>query len=120
MRSQSAIKWVVEAVFPRSAFDLVWRVYSRLAARVAPNPPGATCGIRTLERLVSGAGLRVERGSIIHCPRVLAVLVADQLERRASAHTEARFLHALLRFEALEALPTRFVTGHFVAVRAVR
>ena len=81
----------------------------------------ASCGIRRLERLVSGAGLRVrERGSIIHCPRVLAVLLADQLERRASARMEARFLHALLSFEALEALPTRFVTGHFVAIRAVR
>ena len=111
----------LRAVLPRSVFRLVWRLFGGLAARVAPNPPGVTCGIRRLERLVSGAGLRVcERGSIIHCPRVLAVLLADQLEQRASSRTEERFLHALLSFEALEALPTRFVTGHFVAVRAVR
>lgn len=111
----------LRAVLPRSVFDLVWQRFGGLAARVAPNPPGVTCGIRTLERLVSGAGLRVcERGSMLHCPRVLAVLVADQFEQRASARMQQRFLDALLRFEALDALPTRFVTGHFVAVRAVR
>ncbi len=57
---------------------------------------------------------------MLHCPRVLAVVVADQFEQRASARAEEHFLDALLRFEALEAWPTRFVTGHFVAVRAVR
>ncbi len=111
----------LRAALPRSVFEIVWRLYGRLAARVAPNPPGVTCGIRKLERLISGAGLQVcERGAIIHCPRVLAVLVADQLEQRASARLQDRFLNALLRFEALEAWPTRFITGHFVAVRAVR
>jgi SAM-dependent methyltransferase len=111
----------LRAVLPRAAFDLVWRLRGGLAARVAPNPPGVTCGIRRLERLVAGAGLRVcERGSILHCPRVLAVVVADQFEQRASARAEERFLNALLGFEALEAWPTRFVTGHFVTLRAVR
>ena len=106
---------------PRSAFDAVWRKFGALAARIAPNPLGATCGIRTLERLVAAAGLRVcERAALVHCPRVLAVIVADQLAGRASARTQARFLRSLLRFEALAALPTRFVTGHFVAVRAIR
>lgn len=110
----------LRAVLPRGAFERLWRL-GGLAARVAPNPPGVSCGIRRLERLVQAAGLRVsDRGSILHCPRVLAVLMADQLEQRASEPAEARFLHALLGFEALEALPTRFVTGHFVAVRAVR
>jgi SAM-dependent methyltransferase len=111
----------LRAVLPRSAFDFVWGRFGRLAARIAPNPPGVTFGIRRLERLVSAAGFRVcERGSILHCPRVWAVLAADQLEQRGSPRAEQRFLDALLRFEALEALPTRFVTGHFVTVRAVR
>lgn len=106
---------------PRSAFDAVWRNFGELAARIAPNPLGATCGIRKLERLVAAAGLHAcERTSIIHCPRVLAVLVADQLARRASARTQGRFLRSLLRFEALATLPTRFFTGHFVAIRAIR
>jgi hypothetical protein len=48
------------------------------------------------------------------------VVVADQLQRHASAPAAERFLHSLLRFEALERLPTRFFTGHFVAIRAVR
>lgn len=106
---------------PRSAFDAVWRNFGALAARIAPNPLGATCGIRKLERLVRTAGLRTcDRAALVHCPRVLAVMVADQLSQRTSTRTQDRFLRSLLRFEALGALPTRFVTGHFVAVRAMR
>jgi SAM-dependent methyltransferase len=108
-------------VIPRFVFGAIWRRMGRLAARVVPNPPGVTCGIRKLECLMSGVSLQVcERASILHCPRVLAVWIADQFERHASARAEERYLQLLLRFEALEALSTRFVTGHFVAVRAVR
>ena len=111
----------LRGALPRAAFAAVWTHFGELAARIAPNALGATCGIRTLERLVMAAGLRVcERGAIMHCPRALAVVVADQLARRASASTQERFLRSLLRFEALAVLPTRFFTGHFVAVRAVR
>ncbi len=111
----------LRSVIPRPIYNFVWRRVGGLAARIAPNPPGFTCGIRKLERLVSGARLQLrERGSILHCPRVLAVWIADQLERHASAGMQERYLRALLGFETLEALPTRFVTGHFVAVRAIR
>ena len=106
---------------PRSAYDTVWKNYGELAARIAPSALGATCDVRTLDRLVTTAGFKVtERTSIMHCPRVLAVLVADLLARRSSERAQKRFLNFLLRFEKLASLPTRFWTGHFVAVRATR
>lgn len=106
---------------PRSAFDAVWQNFGELAARIAPSALGATCNVETLERLVKTAGFHVsERTSIVHCPRVLAVLVADLLARRSSERTQERFLSFLLRFEKLASLPTRFWTGHFVALRATR
>jgi len=106
---------------PRSAFDAVWKNFGALAARMAPNPLGATCRIGTLVRLVETAGLTVrERDAVVHCPRVLAVIAGDMLERGGSPRAQARFLRWLLPFERLAALPTRYVTGHFIAVRAVR
>ena len=106
---------------PRSAYDALWQNFGELAARIAPSALGATCSVDTLDRLVKAAGFRVsERTSIVHCPRVLAVLVADHLARRSSERTQERFLSLLLRFEKLAALPTRFRTGHFVAIRAMR
>jgi len=106
---------------PRSAYDAVWQNYGELAARIAPSALGATCNVHTLERLVTTAGFKVtDWTSIVHCPRVLAVLVADQLARRSSERAQQRFLNFLLRFEKLASLPTRFWTGHFVAIRATR
>ena len=106
---------------PRSAFDAVWQNFGELAARIAPSALGATCNVETLERLVATAGFHVsERTSIVHCPRVFAVLVADHLARRTSERTQERFLSMLARFEKLASLPTRFWTGHFVAIRATR
>ncbi len=108
-------------MLPRSAYDAVWRNFGALAARIAPSALGATCNVRTLEQLVTAAGFTVnDRTSIVHCPRVIAVLVADQLGRRSSERAQERFLKLLLQFEKLASFPTRFWTGHFVAVRATR
>jgi len=62
----------------------------------------------------------VELTAIMHSPRVLAVAVAALLDRHAGPGPRRRFLQWLLVPERLGALPTRFLTGHFVAVRAVR
>jgi hypothetical protein len=82
---------------------------------------GATCGIGRLAQLVSSAGLTVRaRSAVVHCPRFLAVLVADLLSRGTSSETQRRFLRWLQPFEALGRLPTRYLSGHFVAIRATR
>ncbi len=88
--------------------------------RILPYSVGATFGPRGLRRALGQAGLEiVEMTAIMHCPRVLAVAVAGVLERRTPA-AQQRFLRGLMRFERLARWPSRFVTGHFVAVRAVK
>ena len=91
------------------------------AIGILPYFVGATCGPRGLNRLVSQTGFNIlETTSVMHCPRVLAVAVAGLLQRYAGRRTQQRFLRGLMAFEKLSALPTRFGTGHFVAVRAVK
>lgn len=87
---------------------------------IVPYFVGKSCGPRTLRRLVGKAGLDVcEVGAVLHCPRVLAVACARRL-LQAQESTKARFLRTLMSFEWLSRLPTRFFSGYFVAVRAVK
>ena len=51
---------------------------------------------------------------VMHCPRLPVIAAGRLLQRRPGEHE--RFL-ALGGFEALERLPTRSVTGYFVAAR---
>ncbi len=91
------------------------------ALGLVPYPMGATCGPRRLRGLVSSAAFEVaEVGALLHCPRVLAVALARILERYGSARSQARFLAAAMRFERLAAWPTRFVSGHFIGVVAIK
>jgi len=41
-------------------------------------------------------------------------------ERHASDRLQQSFLSCLMRFEKMAKLPTRFLTGYFVAVRCVK
>jgi len=89
--------------------------------RLVPYYVGATAGPRRLARLARDSGLDVrDTAAIMHCPRVAAVAFARWIERRTSERARARFLQALRAFEALGTWPTRFLTGHFVAIRAVK
>lgn len=99
------------------------RLSGRLLKRLdlVPYFVGATCGPSRLRRMVAGAGFRIEEmGAIMHCQRVLAVRLARSFHRRASTRTQERFLRWLMKFEALGRLPTRYLTGHFIAVRATK
>jgi SAM-dependent methyltransferase len=67
---------------------------------------GATCGPRRLRKLLEGAGLAVEEvTAALHVPRVVARALRPPVA-------------LLLAGERLGRLPTRFVTGQFVAARA--
>ena len=82
---------------------------------------GKTHGRRGLTKALERAGFSVlETRAIMHCPRVLAVAVAGYLQKRISHKSQRRFLAFLAGFESLARLPTRFFTGHFVAVHAVK
>lgn len=96
------------------------RLMERLRT-VVPYYVGATCGPGRLQRLVREVGFEVlEVTALMHHPSVLAVAMTRLLQRHASPATRAGFLRLLMSLEHLSRLPTRFVTGHYVAVRAVK
>ncbi len=102
---------------PGAAFDRIWRRHPRLAVRVLPERVRWTCGSDGLKRLLHQAGLTtLEVGAVLHAPRALAVVVADALDGRSGR----TYLRALDSLESLGRLPTRAVTGHFVAAHAQR
>jgi SAM-dependent methyltransferase len=86
---------------------------------IVPYQVGATLGPRSLERAVQSAGFTViQTTAVMHCPRAIAVALAGTLERLSRSWQEA-FLHHLHAWERLERWPTRWLTGHYVAVHAV-
>jgi SAM-dependent methyltransferase len=88
---------------------------------LVPYYVGATLGPRRLCRILEHIGFEVtEVDAVMHCPRVLAVALARILEKYASPKTQKKFLQALMAFECLSGFPTRFLTGYFVAVRAIK
>ena len=91
------------------------------AIGLIPYAVGKTCGPRRLRRLVSDAGFEVARVSaVMHCWRVAAVWAADLLESSGPPRTRDAYLRLLLRFERLANSPLRFLTGHFIAIDAVK
>jgi SAM-dependent methyltransferase len=87
--------------------------------RVAAFAVGATCGPGRLRSQLVGAGFEVIRmGAVFHCPRVLAVLAGQVMDRHGSEATKRRYVRLWTGFERLGALPTRFLTGYFVAALA--
>jgi SAM-dependent methyltransferase len=98
----------------RNALPFQW--LSRL--RLVPYFVGATLGPTMTATVLERVGFHVvEVTAIVHCPRVLAVPLA-RLAERAGARWPRRLLRALASLEHAERWPTRFRTGHFVAVLA--
>ena len=94
-------------------------VFRRLG--IVPYELGATCGRRRLVGLLEDSGFTVEATeAIMHCPPQVASKLADRFADGAGADLEQRHLRRVLRFEALSNWPTRYLTGHFVAARAIR
>jgi len=95
----------------------------RLLRRVGLVPyfVGATLGPAQLRRCLVEAGFQVRHiGAILHCPRVFAVFCSRVLQRWASPRTRSRFLAVLLGFERLKRWPTKYLSGYYVSVSAVR
>ena len=86
---------------------------------LVPYYVGATCSPRHLRDELEKAGLHVlQMGTLLHCPRVLAVKMAQMLERAPAM--QQRFLRHLMGHEKLARWPTRFFTGNFITARAIK
>ncbi|MEP7207646.1 MAG: class I SAM-dependent methyltransferase [Casimicrobiaceae bacterium] len=103
------------AVALRNALPLAWL----RRTGIVPYPVGATYRPGALRRVLGRIGFDVvETSTLMHCPRAPAVARAARLQRHGSASAAKRFLRRLERWEWLGRLPTRFLTGYFVAVLA--
>lgn len=88
---------------------------------IVPYYVGVTLTPGQLQNLLKETGFEVlETESTLHCLRVLAVCVSDWIEKHFSPNGQKRYLRFLLAFEALSRWPTRFLTGNFTAVKAVK
>jgi SAM-dependent methyltransferase len=86
---------------------------------IVPYQVGATLGPQTLVAAVQDAGFEVaEVTAVMHCPRVLAVALASLVDRLPQL-CQRGFLQCLAACEWLESLPTRWLTGHYVAIHAI-
>ena len=85
---------------------------------VVPYALGATLGPRALRTVLQESGFEVlKTGAVFHSPRVL-VVAAGRLVDRRPASVRQRYARLWQPFELLGALPTRYLTGHFVAALA--
>ena len=86
---------------------------------LVPYYVGPTYGPRGLRKALERQGFRVrEMTAVLHCPRALSVRRAERLGREGSPQSQRDFLRRTGRFERLERLPTRFLSGYFVAALA--
>ena len=80
---------------------------------------GATCGPWRAARMLANAGFTpFTITAVTHCPRVLAVAAAAVCQRIGNVAAERRLLRLLMAFERLERWPSRYQTGHYVAILA--
>jgi SAM-dependent methyltransferase len=90
----------------------------RSATHLVPFAVGATCGPARLRAMLSDAGFALSRMSAIsHSPRALVVL-GGYLVDRTGPRIKERYLRLCWAFERLAALPSRYLTGYFVAALA--
>ncbi len=86
---------------------------------LVPYYVGETFSIHHLVSHLKQSGFEIiKTGSVLHCPRVFAIVLARIIDRMAITSIRRRFLRFLMAFEHLEKWPTRYLTGHFIAVLA--
>jgi len=88
---------------------------------LVPYYVGATHGPRALRAIVQEVGFKVQAvEALMHCPRVLVVALGRLLEGPLGLAMRRRFWRGLMAFERLARWPTRFLTGHFIAINAIK
>jgi SAM-dependent methyltransferase len=108
---------------PREWLNRVWVRHARFTARVGhvPYHVGETMGVRRLRKALPPLGFEIlAQDAIMHAPRALSVVIAELVATHGSERAQRRLLSALSSCERMSGWPTRYVTGHFVAVSAVK
>ena len=82
---------------------------------------GVTLSRPELIHALEANGFKVcDSTAIVHSPRILAIRIGNILDRVGHGRTRAYFHRVLRTFECLEGLPTKYLTGYYVAVKAVK
>jgi SAM-dependent methyltransferase len=91
------------------------------AVGLVPYPVGKTETPTRVARLVEEAGFDIDDCSaIMHAPRLFAIPLLAALGRVTKRKLPRAVSGILAGFEHLAAVPTRFLTGHFIAFRATK
>lgn len=98
---------------------LPFRLLHRLG--ILPYYVGYTCSFRTFRSILRSAGFDlIASTAIAHCPRVPAIVLARWADRCESPKCRLKVQSILMAFEAMAGWPTRFITGNYFAVKAVK
>jgi SAM-dependent methyltransferase len=85
---------------------------------LVPYYVGATHNAKGMTAALERAGFEVtETATLMHCPRVAMVPIAKALSKGDSSGE--RFTRLLMSFERLGRLPTRRLSAHYVAAKAI-
>lgn len=96
---------------------LPYRLLNRL--RLVPYFVGRTWSRRETRRHLEALGLEVsDETAVAHAPRAPAIWLNSLSRRWEADHFGSLLLRAYLAFEGLERLPTRYLTGYYIALRA--
>jgi len=82
---------------------------------------GATTTKRGLRKMLTRTGFQVTASAaILHCPRVAAIPLSNWTQSHCTERGRQRWLRILMAFEWLGRTPLRYLTGHFIAVHAIK
>jgi SAM-dependent methyltransferase len=88
---------------------------------LVPYPMGKTHGPASAREIVQESGFEVrECTTVMHAPRVFAIPVMNVLGSGTMPRTQRILSRIAMSFEAMQRLPSWKVTGHFVAIRALK
>lgn len=91
------------------------------AAGLVPYPVGQTFTPDGVRAIAEEAGFRVnDMTAVMHAPRVIAIPLMRALSGSNNGRAARMMQRAAMRFEGLRRLKSRFRTGHFIAIRAVK
>ena len=88
---------------------------------IIPFRMGVTVSISELKQMLECVGFTVQdHTAIVHTPRILAIRLGQILDKIGNQRIKGVFFRIMEIIERLEYFPTRYFTGYFIAVKAVR